>query len=97
MTRNELQVLSQAHAVALTAMVAPETRAVPMAAAFALRQAAREDMPQLRRAAEQFTEALRDSHGRLEEVALAGRHLRATVSQLMAFVPVDAGRVDIHG
>lgn len=97
MTRNELQILSQAHAVAMTAMVAQETRAVPMAAAFALCQAAREDMPQLWRAAHLFTNALRDSHGRLEEVALAGRHLRTSVTQLMAFVPVDADRVDLHG
>jgi hypothetical protein len=97
MTRSELQILSQAHAVALTAMVAQETRAVPMAAAFALSSAAAADMPPLLPAIARFIDVLRASHGRLEEVALAGRTLRTSVSELMAFVPVDADRVDIHG
>jgi hypothetical protein len=96
MTRSELQILSQAHAVALTAMVAQETRAVPMAAAFALRQAC-SDLPALLPAADRFVADLRSSHGHLQEVAVAGRFLRTSVSELMAFVPVDADRVDIHG
>ena len=97
MTRSELRLLSHAHAVALTAMVAPETRAVPMAAAFALQEAAIYDLPSFLPACTRFIHDLRGSHGRLEEVALAGRHLRASVTELMAFVPVDADRVDIHG
>jgi len=97
MTRSELQILSQAHAVALTAMVAQETRAVPMAAAFALHEAAASELPALQPAAFRFVEDLRHSHGRLPEVAVAGRYLRTAVSELMAFVPVDANRLDVHG
>jgi hypothetical protein len=97
MTRRELQVLSEAHAVALTAMVAQETRAVPMAAAFALRAAVASDLPSLLPAADRFVADLRHSRGLLQEVAVAGRFLRLAVVQAMAFVPVDAQRVDIHG
>lgn len=97
MTRSELRLLSEAHAVALTAMVAQETRDVPMAAAFALHHAALADMPALLPATDRFLLNLRESHGRLEDVALAGRYLRTSVTELMAFVPVDAARVDIHG
>lgn len=98
MTRSELAFLSQAHAVALTAIVAPETGTpAPMAAAFALREAAEAELPGLAPDCTRFVESLRASRGRLAEVAIAGRHLRTAVLQAMAFVPVDAGRVDIHG
>lgn len=97
MTRTELALLSQAHAVALTAMVAPETRAVPMAAAYALRDATVAEFPDFRVVCAAFCEALRHSHGRLGEVAIAGRALRDAVARFMVFVPVDASRVDIHG
>jgi len=97
MTRAELAVLSQAHAVAMTAMVAPETRAVPMAAAFALCEAAASEFPGFGVTCTRFCEDLRSSHGRLAEVAVAGRTLRDAVTRAMVFVPVDAGRVDVHG
>lgn len=97
MTRAELQFLSQAHAVALLAMVAPETRAVPLAAAFALREAAAQDLPEFVPVCTRFVEHLRASRGILAPVAAAGRALRDDVSRAMAFVPRDAGRVDIHG
>jgi hypothetical protein len=98
MTRSELRILSDAHAVALAAMVAPETGTpAPMAAAFALREAAALDLPDFAEACTRFVEALRDSRGRLVEVAVAGRHLRTAVLHAMAFVPHDIGRVDIHG
>jgi hypothetical protein len=97
-TRAELAFLSQAHAVALTAMVAPETGTpAPMAAAFALREAAAEELPDLVPDCTRFVESLRESRGRLAEVAIAGRHLRTAVLHAMAFVPHDLNRVDIHG
>lgn len=97
MTRSELQLLSAAHAVAYAALAAQETRAVPMAAAFALREAAAVDLPTFAPDCSRFVEALRGSHGRLEDVALAGRRFRDAVTSAMAFRPVDAARVDIHG
>jgi uncharacterized membrane protein len=98
MTRSELRILSDAHAVALAAMVAPETGTpAPMAAAFALREAAATDLPEFAPDCTRFVEALRDSRGRLVEVATAGRQLRTAVLHAMAFVPHDIGRVDIHG
>ena len=97
MTRSELQFLSHAHAVAYAALAAQETRAVPMSAAFALAEAAAVDLPGLAPDCGRFVQALRDSHGRLEEVALAGRRFRDAVTSAMAFVPHDIGRVDIHG
>jgi hypothetical protein len=97
MTRAELQFLSQAHAVALSAMVAPETRAVPMAAAVALAAYAPQDMPALMPACDRFLSDLRDCRGRLPEVAVAGRFLRTSVTEALAFVPRDLHRVDIHG
>lgn len=97
MTRSELAFLSQAHAVALTAMVAPETRDVPMAAAYALREAAALDMPDFVPSCTRFVEHLRASHGVLGPVAAAGRALRDDVTRAMVFVPRDAARVDIHG
>jgi len=97
MTRSELQLLSNAHAVAYAALAAQETRAVPMAAAFALREAAEFDLPEFAPDCTRFVEDLRGSHGRLDEVALAGRRCRDAVTVAMAFVPRDIGRVDIHG
>jgi hypothetical protein len=98
LTRSELRILSDAHAVALAAMVAPETGTpAPMAAAFALSEAAAVDLPAFAPACTRFVESLRASRGRLPEVAIAGRHLRTAVLHAMAFVPHDAQRVDIHG
>jgi hypothetical protein len=97
MTRGELAFLSQAHAVAFTAIAAPDLRCAPVAAAFALREAAAADMPVMVPACTLFVESIRASRGRLPEVADAGRQLRDAVAMAMAFVPVDAGRVDIHG
>lgn len=98
MTRSELRILSDAHAVALAAMVAPETGSpAPMAAAFALREAAAQELPAFAQDCTRFIESLRASRGRLPEVAIAGRHLRTAVLHAMAFVPVDSDRVDIHG
>jgi hypothetical protein len=55
MTRAELALLSQAHAVAMTAMVAPETREVPLTAARVLHRELRDH---------HLAEALRDAaHG----------------------------------
>ncbi len=98
MTRSELRILSDAHAVALAAMVAPETGTpAPMAAAFALHEAAAQELPEFAPDCSRFVESLRASRGRLAEVALAGRHLRTAVLHAMAFVPADRHRVDIHG
>ncbi len=98
MTRSELRILSDAHAVALAAMVSIETGTpAPMAAAFALREAAESDLPGFAPACTRFVESLRASRGRLAEVAIAGRHLRTAVLHAMAFVPPDLQRVDIHG
>jgi hypothetical protein len=95
MTRAELASLSQAHAVALTAMVAPETKAVPLPAARALhRQMVGTALePECAR----FTAQLTMAHGDLALVASAGRVMRDAVAQRMAYVPPDAHRVDIHG
>lgn len=97
MTRAELALLSQAHAVAMTAMVAPESRVSPVAAAFALHEAVAADLPSFAPAAQRFVEDIRASHGRLDQVKRAGLLLRDAVSRAMAFVPHDAARVDIHG
>lgn len=98
MTRSELLFLSQAHAVALTAMTLAETRApAPMAAAFALAEAAAVDVPGMAGPCNLFCEELRQSHGRPDVVARAGRGLRDAVSRAMAFVPRDIDRVDLHG
>ena len=95
MTRAERARLSQPHAVALTAMAAPETGVVPLPAARALHRAfAGSD---LATDCARFTAQLATAHGDLELVAGAGRVMRDAVARRMAFVPVDAGRVDIHG
>jgi hypothetical protein len=95
MTRAELARLSQAHAVAMTAMVAPETGVVPLPAARALHRAFADTTfaPDCAR----FTAQLVTAHGDLRRVAAAGRAMRDAVARRLAFVPVDADRVDIHG
>lgn len=97
MTRSELRLLSEAFAVAHVAMVAEETRAVPSAAAFALYESASRDFPELTPHCARFVEQVRASRGELRRVAAAGRSLRDSVAELMAFVPRDIDRVDIHG
>lgn len=97
MTRSELALLSQAHAVAYAAMAAGETRDVPMAAAFALREAASVEFPGFVPACTRFLEHLRASHGVLAPVVAAGRVLRDAVTAAMVFVPADIARVDVHG
>ena len=97
MTRRQLALLSQAQAVAYSAMAAGETRAVPMAAAFALREAAAVEFPEFAPICSRFLEHLRASHGILSPVVAAGRALRDAVCEAMVFVPVDHARVDVHG
>ena len=95
MTRADLALLSQAHAVAMTAMVAPETRAIPVQAARVLHRAAA-DGP-LAEVCAAFTAQLYMAHGDLVLVASAGRVMRDAVARAMAYAPPDATRVDIHG
>lgn len=95
MTRAELALLSQAHAVAMTAMVAPETRAVPLTAARVLHRELRDH--RLAEACARFTAHLVSAHGDLNRVSAAGRALRDRVAEAMAYVPPDIDRVDIHG
>jgi hypothetical protein len=97
MTPGQLALLSQAHAVAYVAMAAGETRAVPMAAAFALREAAAVEFPEFAPSCTRFVEHLRASRGVLPPVVAAGRVLRDAVCDAMVFVPVDHARVDVHG
>lgn len=97
MTRSELAILSQAHAVAYAAMAAHEICDVPMAAAWALHEAATVEFPDFAPRCWVFVDALRESHGVLSAVEVAGRHLRDSVSRAMAFVPRDLHRVDLHG
>lgn len=97
MTRAELQILSQAHAVALSAMVAGETGRVPLGAADALVEAAGAEMPAFAPACSAFRAGLRAAHGDLRLVKSSAAQFRDAVCQAMAFRPVDAGRVDIHG
>lgn len=98
MTRSEQAFLSQAHAVAMTAVAAADSRVAPdRKAAFALPQAAAVDLPGLVPACNRFVEDIRASHGHLDRVAAAGRAFRDSVLLAMSFVPHDIGRVDIHG
>lgn len=97
MRREQLAVLSQAHAVAYVAMVAGETRKVPMAAAVTLLEMAGEQFPEFSPACHRFAEHLRASHGLVDKVVAAGHVLRNAVAEAMVFVPVDHHRVDIHG
>jgi hypothetical protein len=97
MTRSELRVLSEVHAMAMAAMVAPQTQSFPMDEALRLLDRAAVDRPGLAPDCHRFVEALRDSRGAFPEVALAGRALRDATLRALAFVPVDLARVDIHG
>lgn len=97
MNPRDLALLSQAHAVAMTAMVAPETRSVPLDDSRDLLDAATLCLPDFAPTCARFVDALRDSRGHLDRVSAAGRALRDAVSSRLAFVPCDAGRVDIHG
>jgi hypothetical protein len=95
MNRAELAILSQAHAVAMTAMVAPETREIPLTAARVLHRELRDH--RLAEDCARFTAELHLAHGDLMRVASAGRMLRDAVASAMAYVPPDIQRVDIHG
>lgn len=97
MTRFDLSLLSQAHAVAMTAMVAPETKAVPLPAARELHRRVAEAAIPLADECARFTAQLHMAHGDLNLVASASRVMRDAVAQAMAYTPVDANRVDIHG
>lgn len=96
MTRSDLALLSQAHAVALNAMVAPETRPALLSAAEALTASAAARLPDFAGACGQFHSRLRQSR-MPDQISAAGRDLRDAVTRAMAFRPVDANRVDIHG
>jgi hypothetical protein len=95
MTRAELALLSQAHAVAMTAMVAPETRVIPLTAARVLHRELRDHG--IADACARFSAQLAMAHGDLALVASAGRVMRDAVCHAMAYVPPDIHRVDIHG
>jgi hypothetical protein len=97
MTRSELRFLSEANAVAMTAMTVNSAIEVPLGAAAALEAAALQDMPALAVPCTLFLQRLRAGRYSPPMVIHAGRDLRDAVVQAMAFVPVDAARVDIHG
>lgn len=97
MTRAELALLSQAHAVAYMAMAHVETGKLPIAAAKALEEAALAEMPDFAVPCTIFAQRLHQGRHNLAEVVEAGRDLRNAVAQKMAYVPPDAHRVDIHG
>ncbi len=97
MTRFDLSILSQAHAVAMTAMIAPETSAIPFKAARELHRQADEKRLDFAQDCARFTAQLAMAHGDLALVASAGRVLRDAVALAMSYTPPDAGRVDIHG
>lgn len=97
MTRAELQLLSQAHAVAYMAMACVETGRVPVGAAEALAASALEDMPGFAVRCTVFLQRVRGGRHNFPGVVDAGRDLRNEVARAMAFVPPDAARVDIHG
>lgn len=97
MTRADLALLSQANAVALAAIVAPETKAIPLPAARELHRRADARALPFAAACARFTAQLHMAHGDLALVASAGRVLRDAVAQAMAYAPPDASRVDIHG
>lgn len=97
MTRFDLSLLSEAHAVAMTAMIAPETKAIPFRAARELHRRAASEVPDFVGECARFTAQLHMAHGDLDLVASAGRVMRDAVARAMAYVPPDAHRVDIHG
>lgn len=97
MTRAELALLSQAHAVAYMAMSYAETGKMPIGAARALEEAALAEMPGFAVPCTVFAQRLHQGRHHFEDVVQAGRELRDAVARAMAFVPPDAHRVDIHG
>lgn len=97
MTRPELALLSEAHAVAYVAMAAYETGRVPVDAAEALVKAARAEMPGFVEPCEVFLGQIRTWRHHTQNVVSARKVLRDQVARAMAFRPVDAERVDIHG
>lgn len=96
MTRAELAILSQAHAVAYMAMAAPETGRNPVAAAAALEQAAIADMPGFAVPCSLFRQRIGKGHVHPSYTAQAGWDLRDAVARAMS-MPVDAHRADLHG
>lgn len=98
-TRDDLALLSAAHAVAMSAIAAPETGHVPDQAAMRLAEisvgfasdAAFPDTCRL------FALRLREHRRSLRDIAAIGRLMRDEVCRAMAFQPVDLARVDIHG
>jgi len=97
MTRAELALLSQAHAVAYMAMSYVETGKLPIGAAKALEEAALADMPGFAVPCTIFAQRLHQGRHNVGDVVEAGRDLRNAVARAMAYVPPDASRVDIHG
>ncbi len=105
MNRLELSILSQAHAVAMTAMVAEETGHVPVHSAYQLcyivfddgADIDRPDWPAFQTACRRFLIVMQQGRSDLGWIARAGREMRDAVARAMAFVPVDINRVDIHG
>lgn len=97
MTRAELALLSQAHAVAYMAMAYVETGKLPIGAAKALEEAALVDMPGFAVPCTIFAQRLHLGRHNFDDVVQAGRELRNAVARAMAYVPPDAHRVDIHG
>lgn len=97
MTRAELALLSQAHAVAYMAMAYAETGKLPIGAARALEEAALVDMPGFAVPCTVFFQRLNQGGRSADEVVRAGREFRDAVARQMACVPPDAHRVDIHG
>ena len=97
MKLSELRFLSYANAVAHVAMTAETPDKVPLRAAEALEQAALVQMPAMTVPCTLFLQRLRAGRHSPPMAVHAGRELRDAVVQAMAFVPVDAGRVDIHG
>lgn len=97
MTRAELRIISRCHAVALAALVAPQTGRVPLDAAAALAADALAVLPPLAGDCARFHADLRAAHGDAARVQAAGTVFREAVCGALAFRPVDAGRVDIHG
>lgn len=97
MTRAELRIISQCYAVASMAVVVAETGCVPLAAAAALAEDVPAGLPALAGPCARFHADLRAAHGDVLRVRRAGQVFRDAVFGALAFRPVDAGRVDIHG
>lgn len=97
MTRSELALLSQAHAVAYMAMSYVETGKMPIGAAKALEAAALVEMPGFVVPCTVFAQRLHLGRYNSDDVVQAGREFRDDVARAMAYVPPDADRVDIHG